>query len=172
MRAHVDGGLSNVFLSAFMECFGQAGIFKGCLSIDELPYNPVHTPYSFIINLDPRGSPGLHFVCIFQSSARELPCYFDSLGPWNPKVPLPLIRFFHHQSGGLYFYNSYRYQSMNSLFCGYYALAFCLWMEKKKTFGEFLNQLTPVPVYDSSYQENNSCRKNDRDIIKILKKLI
>ena len=171
MQVHVDGGLSNVFLSALMECFGNRRIFKGSIAIDELPCNLVHTPYSFIVNLDPRKSPGLHYVAVFQENEKQLPCYFDSLGQWNISIPDPIKHFFHHQSSGYYYYNTFRYQSLTSLFCGYYALAFCLWMEKKGTYQEFLNQLAPVPVYENSLEETQICEKNDNDIIGILKKL-
>jgi hypothetical protein len=74
---------------------------------------------AMVVNTDPSGQPGEHWVAFFVSSSSSIE-YFDSFG--MPPVNCDLFRFF--QSFSITSFNDVRLQAIDSTVCGHYCIAF------------------------------------------------
>ena len=122
-------GLSNIFLEKFL--FPKCNNFIGVYSVDTVPKNLWKKCCCSIINLSEAHQTGSHFIAIYINKQNDL-WYFDSyalpppihnyhlmnfLEKWikceKIKYPLPLY---------------HPIQDFDSIFCGWYAAAFCLFV--------------------------------------------
>ena len=146
-------GLSNYYIDHVM--FKCSNIYKGAFSSDNFPKH-FKAPYSMIINLSQLNEKGSHFIAIIEKNNYMI--YFDSFG-FNCFVPniCKYINSKHVKK----FYNFKAIQHPSSSFCGLFAMAFCLWMEKTdKNLDYFLQQF------------NSDTKQNDYICTQIIKKLI
>ncbi len=123
--------------------------FNGVFSKDELPSQLVHG--SFIVNMsndrDAKGNlnQGSHWIAMFVDNSFN-PFYFDSFG-----FPPPIeISNYLRKSRKQITYSTREIQDIKTDVCGYYCLAFCLYMTRnsqkyksKDVFDDFLNKFDP-----------------------------
>ena len=107
---------------------------------DELPTKPKEGCY--IVNMQSSTSgQGTHWISFF--FFKNICYYFDSFGA---SPPLEVINFIKKKKGSHLFFNNFIIQDLKSSNCGYFALAFLLYMyanrEKsnlKDVYNEFVN---------------------------------
>ena len=118
-------GLSNIFLENYM--FPRCKNFKGVFSVDMLSQLSISTPCCFIANLAKSNTPGTHFVSIYISKKNIL-WYFDSYGFLPPIWNNFLLQFLRPwiEKNQFRIVLDYPIQDISSIFCGWFAAAFCL----------------------------------------------
>lgn len=90
---------------------------------------------SFIINLSDCNEKGSHFVAIYVSSNKIY--YFDSYGlpPFSPEIKKFIKK--NKINGRTFKYNSQLIQNKDSIFCGYYCIAFLMSFDLNMTRTSF-----------------------------------
>jgi hypothetical protein len=96
--------------------------FQGVFPSDKLPSKITVFPACFVINTDPSGKPGSHWVAIYIDTNKRGE-YFDSYG--RPPEILALIRFLNANSK-CWEHNEKRVQGVFSSVCGHYSIYFIL----------------------------------------------
>jgi hypothetical protein len=140
--------LSNFELLDLVKFHKLDHYFDGVYSKNELP-NLKPTKF-YIINLEDSDGPGTHWTCFYYSPTISI--YFDSYGFVPPKDVEEKI--------GTYIYNDKDIQDMDASSCGYYALAFILFLhdktDKQEAFKYFLKLFS------------NNTAKNDEILYNLL----
>jgi len=81
---------------------------------------------NFVINLDDSKGPGTHWVLI--KCHPEYCLYFDSFGAYPPKTLLKKLKFYK-----TIYYNKFIIQSLASILCGWYCIAFLHYIENNES---------------------------------------
>lgn len=120
-------------------------IFKGCYPCNQLP-DPSHLNYpaAMIVNLDPKGFDGSHWIAIFASGiGREL-TYFDSYClPINIFINNDFLIHFPKVTR-----NKQIYQSYSANTCPYYCILFIYFLSIGYPFSYFLKILDTTTQSD------------------------
>jgi hypothetical protein len=129
--------LSNFDLLNLIKYHKLDHYFDGVYSKDELP--ELKPTKFYIVNLDDSGNPGTHWTVFYYSPTNSL--YFDSYGFIAPLDVEKKIK--------PYEYNDATIQDMDASSCGYYALAFILFLhnkaDKQEAFKHFLKLFSYNP---------------------------
>lgn len=109
--------------SCLGKCHKTRRWFLGVFPSDKLPRGRQQRPSSLVINLDPSGMPGSHWVAVFLPSDQpDIVEYYDSYGrpPQTPQILNWLLQ----QAGrhGRIVSNSRQVQSARTSTCGHHAL--------------------------------------------------
>jgi len=128
-------GLSNIYLLNLAKKLNLKK-FKGIFSCDTLPKPEKHwEEFSLISNLSKYDEKGSHFIAIYVLPDKII--YFDSYGI---KCTNEFINEYLQTIGKNLFYNTRRIQDVDSIFCGYFCLAFILVTESSEySFDNFMN---------------------------------
>jgi hypothetical protein len=127
--------------------------FHGCFMRDELTNNNFIKEGFYIINLNKSTESGSHWTVIYKDDKNY---YFDSYGFVAPKEIEKIIK--------PYIYNNKVIQDKSSSSCGYYIIAFIMFMNDNKnndsleSFDDFIN----IFINDHEY--------NEKTLYKLLKK--
>ena len=108
--------------------------FKGVYPIDRIPQYPDY-PSSFIVNTDPSGEPGTHWLSFYYDVNGNC-TFFDSFGQ-HPKS-YGLLNFI-CKTSKKWIYNDKRLQSFYSATCGYYAIFFILLKSREFNLDQICN---------------------------------
>ena len=107
--------------------------FLGCFPLDGLPSFPTSLPKSMIINTQPSGPPGEHWVTVVLTEAN---CYsFDSIA--LPTV-LPNIYMYLQPYYENICYLDCRIQDDTSNYCGAYCVSFVLHVQDDLAYNQFI----------------------------------
>ena len=113
----------NYILSNIIDNYG------GCYMTDEGKY--IKDGYYYVYNLNNSKQKGSHWVSIYKNKNGKS-YYFDSYGFICDKEIEPYIK--------PYKYNKYQIQDINSTSCGYYCIAFIIFMKfSNNNFDDFIN---------------------------------
>jgi len=124
-------GLTNDYLETISrKIIGKS--FFGVYSADGCSHVPRKKNFSIIFNNDLMQNPGLHFISIFFTSKKAY--YFDSFG--DNKIEENIAKFILKTKRKCVMH-CIPIQHNSSNFCGFYALAFLLWMRKKRKSSKF-----------------------------------
>ena len=120
-------GLTNDYLEKLTKRLMKKRKFVGVFAANEvLNVNERH-PFSIIFNTGRVGTPGLHFVAVFVT--RTSVYYFDSFG--EETIQQDISKFIKKLNKPCVMLCQ-AIQHRKSNFCGFYALAFLIWMSVKK----------------------------------------
>lgn len=120
--------------------------FVGVFPADGFSDVPRKKNFSIIFNTDVMKNPGKHFVAIHVTSDKVH--YFDSFG--NPNIQKNISDFI-VKTKRKCFMHCEVIQDKSSNFCGYYALAFLIWMKTGRRSYGFYNL----------FNSNANLQKND-----------
>ena len=152
-------GLTNIFLDQFLS--QKCHCFAGVYSVDLCP-KKLKGRYNLVINLSESGTAGSHFVAVHVDK-KNLLWYFDSFA-----LPPPLIN--HHlieyltpwlEKGKIVNVLNSPIQDFDSLFCGWYAAAFCL-------FSSFMNY---DPSHFHLFFDKENLKNNEKIVQHLLEAL-
>ena len=125
--------------------------FLGCFPLNGLPSFPTSFPKSMIINTQPSGHPGEHWVALVLT---ETNCYyFDSFA--LPTIPLNIDMYLQPHYKGIT-YLDYRIQDSTSNYCGAYCVCFVLHVQDDLTYDQFSGH-----YYSDNLLENDEILKQD-----------
>ena len=96
--------------------------FYGVFPSDQLPETVTVFPACFVVNTDPSGKPGSHWVAIYIDENKHGE-YFDSYG--RPPVVLAVVNFL-NENCPCWHYNEQQVQGLFSSVCGHYCIYFLL----------------------------------------------
>ena len=132
----------------------QYSLFKGTYPCDSVPITTKFEDQAFIINTGNSQSSGQHWVGLIIK--QEKCWYFDSFG--IELLSLDVLKRLKKAGVENYFSNSKQIQSVNSVSCGYYCIAFILSFVLGNKYEDFLAEFS------------NNLIKNEKtchDLIKI-----
>jgi hypothetical protein len=113
-------------------------VFQGCFPCDRLPHpSALNYPAALIVNLDPHGFEGSHWVAIYARGRNKDVYYFDSLN--LPILPIINEKFLNHFSKVIR--NTKPFQSITSDSCAQHVICFLYFMNSGKTFDRYLHFL-------------------------------
>lgn len=90
------------------------------------------TKDNIVINLDDIEGMGTHWTSVYKDNGKVY--YFDSFGVQPPEEQLTAFK----NEGNRVFYSDSKIQPDDSILCGYYCCLFLYWMNKGKTFYDFI----------------------------------
>lgn len=130
-------GLTNHFIDEFMAF--QSKYYSGCFSCDTIPLKIINQKrFAIVVNLSKQDTEGSHFVSIYKCHSEIY--YFDSYGLPNIN---PFIQSFLAMCGDEYTYSSLTIQEIFSFSCGWFCIAFILFLEKyQDDYSLFLSQFS------------------------------
>ena len=135
--------------------------FLGCFPLNGLPSFPTSFPKSMIINTQPSGHPGEHWVALVLT---ETNCYyFDSFA--LPTIPLNIDMYLQPHYKEIT-YLDYRIQDSTSNYCGAYCVCFVLHVQDDLTYDQFIGH-----YYSNNLLENDEILKQDFSNINFLVKV-
>ena len=135
--------------------------FLGCFPLDGLPSFPTSFQKSIIINTQPSGHPGEHWVALVLT---ETNCYyFDSFG--LPTVPLNIKMYLQPHYKEIT-YLDYRIQDSSSNYCGAYCVSFVLHVQDNLSYDQFIGH-----YHSDNLLENDEILKQDFSNISFLVKV-
>ena len=135
--------------------------FLGCFPLDGLPPFPTSFPKSMIINTQPSGHPGEHWVALVLT---ETNCYyFDSFG--LPTAPLNIHMYLQPHYKQI-IYLDYRIQDSSSNYCGAYCVSFVLHVQDNLSYDQFIGH-----YHSDNLLENDEILKQDFSNISFLVKV-
>lgn len=111
--------------------------YLGCFPADRIPLLHNRYPHHMVVNMDPSGSFGSHWVAIYVQSGSEVD-YHDSLGEWPP--PSTHIRRFLARFAHVH-YTQRQWQSDRSSSCGKHAIYFLHQRCKGHSFSQIIRNL-------------------------------
>lgn len=149
-------GLTNDYLEKLSKKLLGKKLFLGVFSANEAITDCLVPQSSLIFNTGQLGEPGIHFISIFVT--KSVIYYFDSFG--NQDIQRDIKRFIKKMNMRCKMLCK-PIQHINSNFCGFYALAFLLWMRKKRN---------PYAFYDLF--SSTSLKSNDHLVTKFIIKEI
>lgn len=118
-------GLTNAYLEKMAFKLIGKKLFHGVFPADGVSKIPRKKTYCIIFNIDKSSGPGIHFVSIFVSLNKIY--YFDSFG--KNIIQNDISKFITKNNKKCVMFCK-KIQHDNSNFCGFFALAFLLWMKK------------------------------------------
>ena len=120
--------------------------FCGVFSSDKVPKKLYTYPAGLVINTDPSGQPGTHWLALYFDSDKRAE-YFDTFGR-APELPgiLHLLK----TSCSSWDHNGARVQGYWSSVCGHYSVYFLLERHHGVPMKEILEK------FDNDYEENDS----------------
>jgi len=129
-------GLTNGYVESIgkKHCKGFLGVFPCNI---QPTIKQINKNFSLIFNESKHNEDGSHFIAVFSNSHKIY--YFDSLGL---KCENEYILKFINQFNKEIIENNVQIQSYNSIFCGYFCLAFVIFMsinKNHKSFFEIFN---------------------------------
>ena len=154
-------GLSNLFLERFLLPFCKN--FIKTFAVDNLPSNLWNTTCSAIVNLSMSNHLGSHFITIFINKHNYL-YYFDSYALPPPIYNHHLIQLLKKWVNRDKIRNvlDRPIQAFDSLFCGWYAAAFCM----------FVNAYANIKLcHFDIFFELNDLRENENRVKHLVKRL-
>ena len=98
--------------------------FDGVFSADMLPAKP----RLLVVNTDPTGEPGRHWVCISANDGRGE--YFDSFG----QPPAANFEHYLNEHCSSWTFNRKQLQSVVSRFCGHYCVYFLCAQKQRRRY--------------------------------------
>ena len=134
--------------------------YKGVFSCDNIPiFND--RSFTLVANLSKRGEEGTHFVVLYKKDNSLV--YFDPFGvPCRNRNILNYMRNFLQSTRiPFYLYVDTPIQHIDSMFCGFFCIAFCLCIENDYTIKNFLSMFS-----------NKDLLLNDKLCIKVIQRLI
>ena len=135
--------------------------FLGCFPLNGLPSFPTSFPKSMIINTQPSGHPGEHWVALVLT---ETNCYyFDSFA--LPTIPLNIDMYLQPHYKEIT-YLDYRIQDSTSNYCGAYCVCFVLHVQDDLTYDQFIGH-----YYSDDLLQNDKILKEDFSNINFLVKM-
>ena len=154
-------GLSNIFLEEFLvrKCHNFIGVF----SVDTAPSNLWKKNCCCIINLSEARHPGTHFIAVYIDKQNVL-WYFDSFALPPPIYNFHLMSFLKQwmTSGKIKYVLSHPIQDFDSIFCGWYTAAFCLFVNAFSNYG---------PQHFHTFFDKVSLRANEKIVCLLIKSL-
>lgn len=119
-------GLTNIEIDDFLKkkCSNYIGVF----SPDTLSLKSQQIG-SLVCNLSDSNQIGSHFIAIINQKDRVL--YVDSFGI---KCEIPKIRRVLNSLSKPIFFNNEIIQDINSSYCGFFVILFCLYFDKQRSF--------------------------------------
>ena len=153
----MKGGLSNNYLDNLMHDLSIRS-YLGTYPCDKAPNlsSALH-PSSYIINLDSSQSPGSHWVSIYIK--RNCVLYFDSYG----RRPSEELNITLKSANKKVIYSNKRIQSFNSIFCGYFCVAFIISQEIGLSLNKFLNLFSYTnQIENTSLITSSKLTSNDK----------
>lgn len=108
--------------------------YGGVVARDQLPV-VIQKPSIFIVNSDPAGLPGKHWLAVFFTTVNE---HFDSAG-FYPIAALEAELISH---GPRFQYNDKRVQAYRSDTCGLFCLFYCYFRCRGYMFSEIINMFS------------------------------
>jgi len=120
-------------------------IFGGVYSADTVPPPSLVTePIAYVVNKDPEGMPGSHWVAVFLAE-NSLCEYFDSYGlPCDLEKVNDLI-------GEEYIYNPVQLQSLITTVCGQHACFYILNKSRDKSMVDIIKSYPGVPLLNDNF---------------------
>ena len=115
---------------------------NGVFMKDELPDTPQDGEYIINLQSSTMGT-GTHWTALF--IVRETAYYFDLFGA---TPPVEIIKFVKKRNKANLYYNNWIIQDLNLTNCGFFALAFLLWMTEHlqinmlKVYNDFVNSFS------------------------------
>ena len=135
--------------------------FLGCFPLDGLPSFPTSFPKSMIINTQPSGHPGEHWVAVVLTQTN---CYyFDSFA--LPTVPPNIYMYLQPYYGNIC-YLDIQIQDIRSNYCGAYCVSFVLHVQDDLTYDQFIGH-----YYSDDFLQNDEILKQDFSKIDFLVKI-
>lgn len=151
-------GLTNKYVEDFgkKHCNNFLGVFP-CNIHPKLDKNMSN--FSIIFNESKHDESGSHFVAIY--SDKDIVYYFDSLGlKCENEYILKFVKTFNKS----FIQNKQQIQSYNSIFCGYFCLAFIIFMFQEKNF-------SCIKQFYNLFSEKN-LKLNDKIVAELLIELV
>lgn len=113
-------------------------VFQGCFPCDRLPHpDALRYPCALVVNMDPHGRSGSHWIAVFAASRRREVIYFDSLGlPTHPIIEQSFLTHFPQMKR-----NARAYQSPTTKTCAHFCIYFIHSLAQGHTFDQFLHRL-------------------------------
>lgn len=116
----------------------MTGFFRGTFACNVIP-KLEDRPVSFIVNTDPAGSPGSHWVAIVLNTDGTGE-YFDSFG--FPPLEADIRNYLYSSCPKGFWYSSKTIQSVDAMSCGAWCVAFIRHRHSGRTLNDFLSGFT------------------------------
>jgi len=165
-KLNENKGLNNQQIDEFMLNYGKKG-FKGTFAFDQIkdiPINKSDKSFSFILNLFPiKKEKGGHWVSVFIT--KDTIEYYDSFGEDPPKnffnnlKPI-LKKFGNDETIYQLKINRTKFQKINTVNCGFFAIDFLL----KRYKGESFKDATGFDIIEKSIQGEKNIKKLKKEI--------
>lgn len=155
MVLNFNAELSNIDISDI--CHKMNIPLNGIYMRDEMPQKLSNGNY--IINLDGNDGHGTHWTCFIKDGKDII--YMDSFGMLPPQNQIDIF----HTNQDNIFYNNKQYQDINSVICGFYCIAFFLYIKLNKN-DKTISLLEKVNNFDDKFKSNT--KKNDLFIKKFI----
>lgn len=107
--------------------------YRGCFPSNQIPPPKSPFPNSFIINTEPAGREGAHWVALFIPRQKE--CYYFCSYALDP--PKEIAEYLRSNFGKIQ-RNVYGFQSIRAKNCGKYCIIFCYFMSQGWKFEKFI----------------------------------
>ena len=135
--ATIDNTLSNNDIKNIL--LKKKIVLNGCVMSNDLPIKMIKGFY--ILNLDKKGNAGTHWTSLYYDSPNGTNYYFDSMGVLPPLEVEQKIKG--------YTYNDKQYQGIDDTSCGFYCIAFIMYIHhlgaSDETFKKFKSLFTEYP---------------------------
>ena len=110
--------------------------FCGVFAADQVPVNEIiSVPYSMVINSDPSGQPGQHWMAVYVNSTRN-GVFFDSYG--RKPCQNIFIKFLKINCGNDWVYNDTVLQNPFLSTCGQFCVYFLVFMSRGSNLGDIV----------------------------------
>lgn len=117
-------------------------VFQGVFPSNELPNNPtIPHPAAYIVNTDPAGEPGRHWLALWTHGTQAE--VFDSYALPLRLYGMPLVEQWLEDHWKTVTTNSRAVQALNSQACGHYAFFFLKVRARGHSMAEFLEDFSP-----------------------------
>jgi hypothetical protein len=149
--------LSNIEINKVLS---NVKLFNGVYMRDELNYNNIKKGF-YVLNLDESKGPGTHWTGLYIDKFNKK-YYFDSYGFPAPLEIEKLIK--------PYIYNNKIIQSINSTSCGFFVIAWILYLNNFPN-NDTIENITSFNYFFGSIDNNNDndSKKNEITLYKLLK---
>ncbi len=126
-------GISNRYINKILYVACPT-TYKGCWSSDNVPFSVLSrfNNYSLVINLSKRSERGTHFITILVTEKKFW--LIDSLSLFNiPQHLNQQLRKYLHPGRKCIRLPKHEWQSVESVFCGFYCIYSCIFFQKQTT---------------------------------------
>lgn len=143
---------------------------QGVYAVDALPIGQLEKyPCGFIVNTDPSGMPGKHWVAIY-FDAYKTGEFFDSYGK-RPEYYNTMFLTFLRRNALFYRYNNKKLQNDYSNVCGHYCVYFLMLRARQNSMQLIIDSLSFInsdqyvfdeisQMYAICFESSNLCKKN------------